>query len=315
MGAIKILPIIDVIIEKPRILHIEESFSPFTIIKAFVSRDIQLFTPTEGKMWLEFGNYIGIVPFILFLIGSIQLWKKHKDLIVTAWLFIILSHGGVIWKVINQIPGYSFFQTPSRFLLISLICIALISGIYIKRFNYKICLIITLVVVVDLLIVNGVHIRNSFQIEPINITESDMFYQSYSPEMKTYDLIAALSGIGSVTCYESFLIKNAAKEGLIFYHRGHAIDIRDSAYLGEAHSENKNVKIKTWTPNKILLGSPKAIINQNYHRGWQQSTEANGLIETNGPITFYLPKSFIFGSLISFITITFSLYRIRRFSS
>ncbi|MBI2580897.1 hypothetical protein HYV85_03750 [Candidatus Woesearchaeota archaeon] len=291
--------------------------------------------------WHEYGSYVGAVPLLLFILGAVFCFRKTWKLALMALLFFILYLGSKspvnLWSVLHSFPVFSSMRIPSRFDILIMLCSALIAGIglsYVARklseFFAKKRIAVTaaktaLYLIVfgilafsfaDLTIVSRQNLANTFTFEPLNaianFKASEHFYQTNATyELQGYEHSSLypvfLSNRGKVDCYEET------------HPPISALHIEDSGYRGEVYLLNGrgNATISYFSPNKIIVKidageNDTLILNQNYYKGWRtnygEADAMDGLIskrvtpETKRMKFYYLPKSFIFGSLITVLS-------------
>lgn len=192
--------------------------------------------------------------------------------------------------------------------------------------------LIIIVLVLDIAWVNLSFLQKSFCIKEIKIKKTDKFTQrcgmvfydengvtetigdktSYSDEY-----IYLRAGYGSPQCYEPIPIHSSAN------------CYQDKNYKGEFYFENDEGKVDLvyWSPNIMVFNvemkkNDKLIINQNYDINWKAIIDngnyisvvsvenLNGLLSlslgvstTKKVILYYLPSSFLIGTVITLIGI------------
>ena len=288
--------------------------------------------------WHEYAMYIGIIPFILLIMGIFVDFKKQKTLIITGIIFALIYLGYNspinIWSLLRSLPILSSLQVQTRANTILLFCIALIAGSALskleknKNISKWFIIIILIASIVNLIIVSAPVFDNGLVENKLQINESDHFYQTTNQKdvvRHSYELVQ--NNVGSVNCYETTVIKKInipTDFSTMFYlHVGAAIPSDSPNYKGEVYGEEGiNVVYSYWSSNKLVIESEQdgeVIINQNYHKGWKSTNkiiEKNDLIATNaknGFVTvYYLPMSFVIGSLITILTVSIIVLRTRK---
>lgn len=284
--------------------------------------------------WHEYHAYTGILPLLLFLMGSIFLFKKEWPLIFIAIIFFLIALGNNsiinIFGILKKIPLISDLHGASRFLTMFIFSLSLIVGKFSSIFENKkmslkfkdknlnlitlILILLTLIIFVDLFLVNSPLFKHSFVVRPIKI-EPQEFMQVTGNNLKSeYPLF--LTNLGIVNCFEKVkpilkvIPKFDTQTGLSY-----------SNYIGEVYifENNKTQEITYFSPNKIKVKTNESgtlVLNQNYAKGWKiknnKIKDVNGLIGVNVKrgeevVFYYLPDSFVFGSVISIISLIFGL--------
>lgn len=290
--------------------------------------------------WHEYHSYIGLLPLILFLAGSVFLFRKEWILVVIAVLFFLIAWGSNsilnIWGILRQLPLISDLHGPSRFVLMFVFSASLIIGKFTSIFENKkvlikfgsrklnilnlILIIFVLSIFVDLFLVNSQLFEHSFVVKPIKIEKQEFVQVTGDKEKSQYPTF--LANLGIVNCFDRVKPKLKAipefdtKTGAVYTN-----------YIGEAYifESNKTQQITYFSPNKIKVKTNESgtlLLNQNYVRGWKAESKkiknVNGLIGTDVEkneevIFYYLPDSFILGSVISIVSLLFSLFLFFRF--
>ncbi len=345
VGSIKVFPMIDSYSNSWRIETTDEYTSWGLTKDSLLSRDQGIFSKhnfefspqSKGKLWdwWEYGAYIGIIPLILFLVGCFTCWKKRWPLIVSGLIFLLISLEELVplnlYAFIHKLPVYNSLYVAARYQILFIFSLAIVSALALDKLQrknvlkYSISLLLVLFVLIDLLLVNGPIIADSFKQEPIEPTQITEFqqYQAGNKYNNSNSMmyINFLSNKGNINCYpDSVPLQTFAKS------------VKSSAYMGEFYysSSDKKPVLIYWSPNKIVLesdleNSNTIIVNQNYKYGWrvfgandENVKSYSGLISTNvnsgnKKVTFYyLPSAFIKGSIVSFIAIIFIFVWLRR---
>jgi len=101
--------------------------------------------------WLESMVYIGYTVLTLTIFASVKLWKVAKSWLLGAFVFVILSLGPILHifgfssftslQLTVPLPGSLLFtilpipRAPSRFILMAILCLAVLSAITLKHVN------------------------------------------------------------------------------------------------------------------------------------------------------------------------------------
>ena len=245
------------------------------------------------------------------------------------------------YKILHQFPLFKFLRVAQRYryyLMIPLVIFIgfgfdifykVILGKFLRNFNrQKFFASITIFLIgLDLLMFNYRLTRKLFNFPSPITTSTAQFKQRLGMEyydgdgfQKEKTLLTSFSdefpylvnGWGTINCYESQPLQISANNS------------DDYSYRGEFYLLNGNGEIKqqSWSPNKIILNTALSkpdfvIINQNYDPGWNVKINGkkNSVIDKNGLIGvylpegkyklnfFYLPNSFIIGSILSIFSV------------
>jgi len=169
------------------------------------------------------------------------------------------------------------------------------------------------------MLVNYPILKNTFNIKPISLEKNACFAQRYRdfnvyPRKSRSSMHATfLSNSGIVNAYEVVNVK-----------KGNVKIVGESGYRGEAYLLNNNgySRVVQFTPNQVIievdLSKPdRLILNQNFDSGWRvrgvksRVNPYNGLISAEIPqgqhrvVFYYLPLSFMIGSVITVFSILF----------
>jgi len=337
LGSIKILPMAKTYINQERIETTDEYTSWGRLFDSLLNRDQTIYSKhflykssekNKGKMWdwWEYGTYVGITPLILYLIGVFICWKKRWPLILTGLIFLLISLEELIpinlYDLIHKLPIFNSLYVSPRYLVLFIFSLATISSEALNELERKdflkrtVSYFLIVFIILDLILVNSKIFSDAFPQAPFEVGEKEEFRQVRTGAPYNHSnsnmYLEFLQNKGIINCFPNTVPVNVFAKPTI-----------SSAYKGEYYFENTEGSLKTkyWSPNKIIVeteakSNGKLVINQNYERGWKaigankkEVSPHNGLISTKvGPedksITFYyLPKSFIKGSIISLITI------------
>lgn len=292
--------------------------------------------------WHEYHSYIGLLPLILFLVGFVFLFRKEWPLVSIAIIFFLMALGDNavinIWELLRQLPFISNLHGPSRILIMFVFPVSLIIGKFTSIFENKkklfkfrsrkfnifglILILFVLSIFVDLFLVNASLFKHAFVVKPINIEKQEFTQITDNGNKAQYPTFLANQGI--VNCYERVKPKLQAipkfdsKTGTVYTN-----------YIGEAYilENNKPQQITYFSPNKVKIKTNESgtlVLNQNYVNGWRIKNNViknvNGLIgaevEKDKEVVFYyLPISFVFGSIISIISLIFSMILFFKFKN
>jgi hypothetical protein len=339
LGAVKLFPMIEFLNKYPRRTDALTGYSLNSLYYSLFNRDQSIGTDwgirafdenmTTGEKFInsmsyamdENGMYIGIIPFILFLVGFAFYFKRRKILALSFIIFLWLGFGKTIpislWEWLHKLPVYDSLLVSQRFRFIFMLCLAMFSGFGFQNVkNYlskKITnkqliqfsmLIILLIILIDLAIVNLPAFKDAFPIPPLSITKSVEFYHvsifplydkngwlnnsqghTYSSYGSSY--VAFLSNIGITSAYQSIDVHN------------YSVPVDSPYYKGEVYliDTEGDIHIRNWSPNKIIIDFNVSregylIINQNYYNGWKAMGAREYIVEPmNGLLSVKIPAS------------------------
>ncbi len=301
LGAVKFFPAIEFLRQHPRRLYDYSGFSLSSLATSLLGREqsldavVQL--PLEQAGFLygmtgamdENGMYIGLLPFVLFLIGLARLRDKRGLLLFACSLvFLWISLGNrprlELWSWLHLLPVYDSMRIAQRFRIVFMLCLALLAGFgfqwvidslkrrlgqpaYARFFTAAVLLL----VLADLWAVNARIFRDAFPVPPLAVSKSETFYQIW--EMPAYDQNGWVTpaeaeanplvrynpyGIHSSygALYPSFLANLGTINGYETAEvpRG-AAPITAGDYRGEAYlSHTTGSAVFTgWTPNRVVV--------------------------------------------------------------
>jgi hypothetical protein len=302
LGAIKFIPAAEFLREYPRHIYDYSGFSLDSLRFGLFSRDQTLAAiaklPVEQHGFVngvtggmdENGMYIGIIPFLLFLLGIGLHDRLRMFLLLCFVTFLWISFGNrprlELWSMLHLLPVYNSMRIAQRFRVIFTLCLALFAGFGLQAVRKSISqvvanrnlvrfiiLVILLGVLVDLLIVNSRVLQDAFPIPPLETTKSEEFYQVW--ELPSYDCngfiiadsdneIDAPSEVyNSYGMYSSFGALIPAFLSNIGTINGYetanvprnAVAASSENYKGEIYLQDTNgsVYISSWSPNKITI--------------------------------------------------------------
>jgi len=249
----------------------------------------------------ENGMYIGIIPFLLFLIGIGSQYKHRWGLALCFIVFLWLSFGNRIpfslWKLLHNLPIYNSMRVAQRFRIVFMLCLSIFVGFGIQTIYHFISrkftnkrlarfstLTLLFIVLVDLTIVSSPVLKDAFPIPPIKTIKSNEFRQILNSPYYDKNGLGTpgsdnqnplFSSDGSL--YPNFLsnigVINAP--GSMFVSKN-AVSMHSELYHGEVYLQGTEgeVTISKWSPNKIIITADAsdegyAVLNQNYYPGWR----------------------------------------------
>ncbi len=329
LSAVKVLPALDFIQENPRIIDASDKTTIKGLYHIFLNRNqnrnSQNFEDQHWG-WPEYGAYTGIIPLILFAIGLFLLWKNQFPLMLSGFMtfFISLGDWGAWspWHILHKLPFFMSIRVPSRFIILFVFCLAIISGLAVdwllKKTQHStrqiLIYAIVIFVIVDLLLVNSTPFHASFTDKALTVEKNVDFRQvSYAAYGNVYRNF--LSNAGTVDV-------DAGTPNIVSF----AKPITDPSYKGEVYLELEGkASYDCWSPNKLIVNVEtqvpnRVVINQNYDKGWRvrggQAESFNGLLSANVTESdrklefYYLPRTFAIGGIISILSLVCMLFLI-----
>jgi len=113
ISAVKLIPLISFISDNPKMTTLVGGYTFYHLILVLVSSNT---IPGLPLMWHEFGAYMGVVPFILFLAGLLLFWRKLADFTISLIFFILLVMGSNspinLSKFLHSLPFFSSIYSP-----------------------------------------------------------------------------------------------------------------------------------------------------------------------------------------------------------
>lgn len=352
--SIKLLPMLEYLSLYPRRVASTE-FSPIGLLSHIFldRRQADLYAQTKGigvnekieiekglsidHGWHEYGAYIGIMPFILFLGGSIAHFRRFWPLWLSGFICLLLALGNSrffnLWVILRSLPFCAWLRVPSRFILGFIISAALFAGLGLENLRRRlrqkatfITFILLAIVAADLWLINSKILKQAFTVAPMrNIVRSKIFVQR-----QDFDSYIYQSGMRGGR-YPAFLANAGVLKKVsddIDSPRGAVRAANSAEYRGEAYLANGKgeVSIAYFSPNKIVLDVETQqkdilVLNQNYYKGWRMKGNQKNRVSPYEELIsakaspgkyratfYYLPNSFIIGSLITSLTLFLCLY-------
>lgn len=318
LGAIKLLPAIEFLSQYPRKINSYSGYSLNSLQYSLFNRNqslaaedlfpIRAFGFLDGisSAMDENGMYIGLIPFILFLIGIILYFRRQLVLSLLFIIFLWLSFGNRIpirylrlWGFLRKLPLFDSMREAQRFRFIFMLCLAIFAAFGFqalinflkKKVKHPILTQLFLIsfityILFDLMAVNSLVLNEACPITPFPLESQNIFSQIWkNPNYNRFGFSSFeinrfgsrsslyptfLANMGTISCYEPIPIPRNANPK------------NSPAYKGEIYLQNANgrVTINQWSPNKIrislnVLGNDYLILNQNYFSGWKIKSTTN----------------------------------------
>ncbi len=326
LGAIKFIPTFKYALDHQRLTLSEEFTSLKGLYHVLLNREQNLnakYFDSQKWGWWEYGAYIGWIPLALTVIGLLILWKRELSLFLTGILMISLAMGDFgswsPWNLLHKLPLINSLYVPSRFIILVMFVIAIISGLAIEKLFKKseklpavklLLLLLVAATTVDLFLISRQSLLGTFSHAPISVESDRVFHH-------LIDNNPGRSGAAS-----SMYLNLLANRGTLnaydnVPHQAFAKSIGDQNYKGELYLEDAGTaSYQHWSPNRLVVdvevdNETRVIINQNYDDGWKvkgrKAENFNGLLSSkvfpnDHMIEFYyLPNEFMIGTIISLL--------------
>jgi len=342
--SIKILPMLEFLNDNPRVIKSNEATQTSLLPAVFLSKGQASYyhntkrTSPERKLayrgnefeygWHEYGAYIGFLPLALAAVGILFYLRQQWPLFISGVLSLLISLGKGsfynFWGLIHKLPLYNSLHVPSRFIVVTIFCISLFSGLGLTRLEslsarkcYK--FLITAIIgfiFIDLYFVNYQLIKDTFIIKPPAINRYEEFKQRHrdlnllGKKSRSSMYPALLSNSGVINSYDIATVK-----------RGDVKIAGEKGYRGEVYLTRNtgNATVNAFSPNSIAVdvaieAPNRLVVNQNYYKGWKVKGVKNKISPYKGLVSvrlsegshrvtlYYLPNSFIIGAIISIFT-------------
>jgi hypothetical protein len=302
LGAMKLLPTLEVMTTWPRRPEFVSSFTPAALLNALFDRHQTLdaaFTERRHEFngtTLHEGMYVGLVPLIPFFVGTWVGWRRHGALLASLVLFAWISLGSHVpvdlSGVLRRLPVFDNMRMFQRFGIVVLFAFSVFAGLGIDAIRERLARLTRpalarsvvlawgALVLLDLVLVNGPILGDAFPIDPLVVHGDPEFRQTaggpvYGPRDQVPGrwpfLHRTLSGLypatlanrGSTHGYRSLYLPSAAVPSSSPQYRGEVV-----LEAPEGHAT-----LQAWSPNRVAVdvqasGGGQLVINQNFAPGW-----------------------------------------------
>jgi hypothetical protein len=343
LSAPKLLPVIDLSLQYPRLVESTESLSLAQLWTVLTNRHQGFEPPPISGLpwgWHEYGGYVGVVP-VLFMVLTLVAVRGQREwaLRAIALVFLVLGLGAFAswapWTVLHRMPLFASQHVPSRFLFVAvlLLLVAGAAGVgkLVERVRWPwldvVLLVPVLLVGLDVTAPGREWTAIPFYLHLPALTPGPAFEQRttsprYADERPARTLLgqtlpAMQANTGVLECY-----------GVPTTNRG-AIAADAEGYRGEAWvaEGSGQAHVLRWTPNTAVVeyrdATPGSLLvyNMNHDPSWRadgaRAIEHHGavattLTATSGTVVFsYSPRALNAGVLVFGLT-CLSLFIARR---
>ncbi|MBI1910713.1 MAG: hypothetical protein HYS21_01795 [Deltaproteobacteria bacterium] len=291
--------------------------------------------------WQEYGAFVGIGAFILYLLGFAfikRLWVWLSISVIT----LLLSMGDYspinLWTLLRKLPVFGSLHGPSRITILFVFTLSVIAGFVVNRLesadalkkklpSKALVIPILLILLLELITVSMPVFKDAFVKPPYNLQENKIFSHIIVNDPTAVNYPYFLQNVGVLNCYES---QHPTTKAVPYGHENGDIN---PYYKGEAYLANGQgtANLKFFSPNKAIIevdatAKDTVVFNQNFFNGWRKEykgqksevTPFGGLVASEveagrSEVTFYYsPTSFRVGlgiSVVSLIIAGFFIFR------
>jgi hypothetical protein len=316
--------------------HLEDrSSSSWRLVMAALIRRDQALVPAErlpGQQWewWEYGAYVGPLPLLLGLVGTLGRRRGMRTAAALAVLFLWTSAGwdAGIWPLVQTLPLGAGIRVPSRLILVTVLFLGLLAAAGLHAIRRAVsargrdtlaaglALAVVILVAVDLATVSHRPLSEAFAVEEPTVGPPVPFeqvlgaqrYANRTPYVTAYPYL--LENRGVVNCFERFALAPRAMPRIL--PDGTPV----ARYRGETYLINGGTaRIAAFTPERVTVEYEATrrgllVLNQNFHGGWRggdrPAVDFQGLVAAEvepgiGQVSFsYRPgRRFLVGALVS----------------
>jgi hypothetical protein len=292
IGAVKIIPALELVHRFPRHTHDASGFSLEVFGDMLVRRDQVLETQYDYVQSEEFtrgillgmdenGMYIGWLSVALFALGLLGRGRRRWQWAVCLMVLVWLSFGARIpislWNLLHALPVFSFMYATQRFRLMFMLFVALFAGsgltvlgawLLRRGLSLRWVKVATVGLVagvaVDLLWVSCSLFKKMFVIPPSVVMEqvpsrAEPFKQiiRWQPYDRTGLIARETTLYASSSCVYPAFLRNYGTLGAYEYIpvERHATPSEAMAYRGEIYlqDERNRATCRSWSPNRLKV--------------------------------------------------------------
>jgi hypothetical protein len=306
LGAVKLLPTLEVMTTWPRRPDFVSSFTPAAFLNALFDRAQTLdaaFTERRHEFngtTLHEGMYVGFASLLPFVLGVWVAWRRQGALLACLVLFTWISLGDHVpldlRSVLLRLPVFDNMRMFQRFGMVVLFAFSVFAGLGMDAIRERLArrtgtptlatavvLALGCFVLVDLALVNVPIFADAFTIPPRRVEPQPEFRQTAGVPVygeggvpgRWPFLHRTLSGL-----YPATLANQGSTRGYRSLHLPSAAVPADApGYRGEVFLEGRgSATLRAWSLDRIAveLEAPEGgllVVNQNFAPGWGARAE------------------------------------------
>lgn len=308
LSAARLVPILAFLSEHPRLMPLDDQMTVAEVVQAFTARTHDRAFAGHTYVWPEYGDYIGVVPVVLFAIGIVTAViardSRTRDRRIDLGLAAVM-----IWCALGNIPGFSLFgllhelpvyrslRVPSRFLYPATVALSLVVArvlidtretldrhrarrFLVSAFVFAECAL-AVGVSYDLAKTNGPRLHVGADPVIARAPASRTFTQRTDLDYRRWPTFA-VQGVGTPMCYVAF-----------DWPVSRELRFGDVQQQQLSPPDAGTVNATSWSPNTlhftVNLSTPAAlVINQNTDTGW--ATNVGTIDPGQSLLTIELPR-------------------------
>jgi len=302
LAAARLVPVVHYLREHPRLVPLDDSMSVAEVFTAWLTRRHEWAFAGHKFVWPEYGNYMGLVPVVLMLVGAaVAIFGRGEEtrarridlgvLALLVWCALGNLPGLSLFGLLHLLPVYESLRVPSRFLGPAAVAFALVAVSALARarrlvraaYPYRRVSRAVLAAEGLLLLFVAVDMYGTaiplLEVHDFPIARGHAG-AAFAQRMADYSQVPSfpVRGTGTRQCYTPIEWKPAA--GIV---EGEGPQARiEPARAG-------TVRQTSWTPNALafaveLTEPATLVVNQNYETGWQASTGRIGAFRGAAPL-------------------------------
>lgn len=272
----------------------------------YLARNIE----NQQYSWWEYGAYIGLFPFISFILLLVYFKKKDIPILFLALFVICLMIGNFHFlspgNLLSYIPGFTNIRCSARWGIVFILIFSILWGQLINRFyNYvskknHYSRFTFLLLHLFLIIAFGYFYSDLTKKNAKNLNKifSIPWEQIYTEKQKELTTVSDLKSYGASSSLLKGIFSNQSiRDGYenLFSNRN-LPSIGEKIYRGEFYLLNKNGNLKLFnqTMNTLkfsieLFSEDTLVINRNFSSHWKVHPDLQ-ILNYNGLMSVKLPK-------------------------
>jgi hypothetical protein len=307
LAGARLLPVLAYLREHPRLVPLDDQMTIADVIEAWTARNHERDVLGHPFVWPEYGDYIGLVPVLLMVLGIAYALYRSDERTRARRLDLALLLG-LIWCALGNLPGFSLYgllhllpiykslRVPSRYLYPATVALATMvvwalatsrtiaveRGFGTRTMRLFVILEIVLVVGVgaDLLRVNGPYVQQGVDDPLPRRAAGSNFFHDANIDYTRFPTFPS-NGVGTPQCYVP-----------LEWGPAHGLWSGPGAQVRVEPASAGFVRAPRWSPSAIaftaVLHAPATVlVNQNYESSWR--TNVGTLHEHDGIIAVDLP--------------------------